>query len=242
MHPLINVLVVTGAVILFFALLVIVTVVIPDKFREKEGRRERIDIVGADPSSISGKVTSLILTADDKAVLSPIPERCKVFAWTEDGETCHVLTAGGETLHLPFDRIEKIIPTGIDGVPILERIDILRFSLLARDDLYIGKKYILYTPNIATAPEHEWRALFRIERDGRSAKLHSAQKAKQEETLCFRVDCFDEQCKYGAFLVPYDQEAGRDIPGEVVHVESSRVFTTCRVGDLIELDNYIFHC
>lgn len=243
MHPLITILVVTGAVILFFALLVLVTVVIPEKFREKEGKRERVDIVGADPSSISGEVTSLILTADDKAVLSPIPKRCKVFAWTEDGETCHVLTTKGEMLHLPFDRIEKIIPTGIDGVPILERIeDVLKFSLLARDDLYIGQKYILYTPNIATAPGHEWRAFFHMEYDERSAKLHSARKAKQE-TLCFRVDCFDEQCKYGVFLVSYDQETGRDIPGEEVHVESSRIFTTCRVGDLIKLDdNYIFHC
>ena len=241
MAVLIYFLVIAGVVILFFALLVLVTVVIPEKFREKEGKRERIDIIGADPSSISGEVTSLILTADDKAILSPIPRGCEVFAWTEDGETCHVLTARGEILHLPFDHIKTIIPTGIDGVPILERVDIMRFSLFAGGDRHIGQKYILYMPNIATAPGHEWRALFRIEHDERFAELHSAQEAKQE-TLCFRVDCFDEQCKHGAFLVPYDQETGRDMPGEVVHVESSRIFTTCRVGDLIKLDNYIFHC
>ena len=242
MAALINFLVVAGGVILFFVLLAIVTVVIPEKFREKEGERERIDIVGADPSSISGEVTSLVLMADDNAVLSPIPNRCKVFAWTEDGKTCHVLTAKGEMLHLPFDQISKIIPTGIDGVPILVRIDIMRFSLFARGDRHIGQKYILYTPNIATAPGHRWQALFRIERNERSTELHSTRKTKRE-TLYFRVDRFDEQCEYGAFLVPYDQETGRDIPGEEVHVESSRVFTTCRVGDLIYLDsNYIIHC
>ena len=241
MTVLINFLVVAGSVILFFVLLAIVTVVIPEKFREKEGERERIDIVGADPSSISGKATSLVLTADDKAIFTSIPKGCEVFAWTEDGKTCHVLTVKGEILHLPFDTISKIIPTGIDGVPILVRIDIMRFSLFARGDRHIGQKYILYTPNIATAPGHRWQALFRIERNERSTELHSARKTEQE-VLHFRVDHFDEQCEYGAFLVPYDQETGRDMPGEVVHVESSRVFTTCRVGGLIYLDNYIIHC
>ena len=53
MAVLIYFLVIAGVVILFFALLVLVTVVIPEKFREKEGKRERIDIIGADPSSIN---------------------------------------------------------------------------------------------------------------------------------------------------------------------------------------------
>ena len=183
MKPFISVVIVVAIVILLFAL-VIVLINLADKYREKEGEHERIDII---PIQLEKKSDISLMLTNDWTSFGRIPEGCEAFALAEN-ESCYINTSKGKR-RLPLNSDLVIIRTGVDGVPFLEKVEYLRFSLLTRGDRVVRTEYWLHVPNIAMTEECRWKVYFAMVRgDEQETPLYSTRRRRTNvEKVCFRV-------------------------------------------------------
>ena len=240
MGPLSSILIIVAIVILFFVL-IIALVNLADKYREKEGEHERTDIIPIRPKDKSA--TSLMLT-NDRTVFGRIPIGCEAFALAEN-DSCRINTIKGKR-ELPLNSDLAIIRTGVDGVPFLEKVEFLRFSLLARGDRIVRTEYWLHIPNIAMVQPEKCRGkvyLAMIRGDEQETPLYSTRRRRSSaEKVCFRVKEIESDNR--AYLVQYNPSTGIDFSIQPILVTSRRIYETCHPGDQVYLylDNYILHC
>lgn len=226
---------------LIVAAIIIIFVIIPDIFREKEGEPIRHDLK---PIQMPlPEDTALILTSDKTTFYPPIPPGCEVFAMiTKDG--CLIQQKDErEPWPIPLGNL-RVIPTGADGVPFMEQRLISRYSISARKDRYIRTKYRLFVPNLAISPSEDrhlvWWSMARGENS--EEPLHSTRKRNPNaKEICFIVKGFDN----GKVLLSLYDKAEKTILSEKKFVvDSERIYKTCNIGDIVSLrlDNYTLHC
>lgn len=236
-----GILIPTLIVIFCLAAIVIIFVIIPEIFREKEGKPIRHDL-----KSIRMPLPedmALILTSDKTTFYPPIPPRCEIFAMiTEDG--CLVQQEDGKgPRSIPLGDL-GINPTGVDGVPFMDEVPTSRRNIFTGKDHYIKTKYRLYVPNLAISPpEYRHLAWWSMARDEGSEKpLHSTRKRNPDtREICFIVNGFDNG---KALLSLYDKAKETILSKEIFVVDSKRIYKTCNIGDIVtlRLDNYTLHC
>ena len=213
-------------------------VIIPEKFREKEGKPTRH---GLEPIQMSPEGMALMLTSD-RTTFYPIPPRCRIFAMiTKDG--CLIQLEDEREPRLIPLRYLSVIPTGVDGVPFMVERPILRYSIFARGDRYVGTKYQLYVPNLAISPEDRHLVWWPIVRGESSTKpLHSTREGDPvTREVCFVVKGFDGE---KALLYLYDEDEKIILSEEKFVADSDRICQTCNIGGIVSLSlrNYIIHC
>lgn len=226
---------------LIVAAIIIIFVIIPDIFREKEGEPIRHDLK---PIQMPlPEDTALILTSDKTTFYPPIPPGCEVFATiTKDG--CLIQWKDErEPWPIPLGCL-RVIPTGADGVPFMEQRLISRYSISARKDRYIRTKYRLFVPNLAISPSEDrhlvWWSMARGENS--EEPLHSTRKRNPNaKEICFIVKGFDNG---KALLSLYDKAEKTILSEKKFVVDSKRIYRTCNIGDIVSLhlDNYTLHC
>lgn len=238
MKPFISVVIVIAIVFILFAL-VIVLINLADKYREKEGEHERIDII---PIQLEDKSATSLMLTNDRTFFGRIPEGCEAFALAEN-ESCYINTSKGKR-ELPLNSDLTVIRTGVDGVPFLERVEERRFSLLTRGDRVVRTEYWLHVPNIAMTEECRWKVYFAMVRgDEQETPLYSTRRRKANVgTVCFRVKKIESDNR--AYLVQYNPKTGIDFSIQPILVTSRRIYETCHPEDRVSLglDDYILHC
>ena len=235
-----SIVIVIVIVFLLFAL-VIVLINLADKYREKEGEHERIGII---PIQLENKSDISLMLTNDRTFFGRIPEGCEAFALAEN-ESCYINTSKGKR-ELPLNSDLVIIRTGVDGVPFLEKVEYLRFSLLTRGDRVVRTKYRLHVPNIAmTQPEEcRWKVYSAMVRgDEQETPLYSTRRRRTNVgKVCFRVKEIESDNR--AYVVQYDPNTGIDFSIQPILVTSRRIYETCHPEDRVSLglDDYILHC
>jgi hypothetical protein len=230
----------TLIVTLCLVAIIFIFAIIPEKFREKEGKPIRHDLEPIKEPLPEGMI--LTLTSDETTFYSPIPSECAAFAMiTKDG--CLIQQKDEREPRLIPLRNLSVIPTGVDGVPFMEERSILRYSIFARGDRYVGTKYQLYVPNLAISPEDRHLVWWPIVRGKSSTRpLHSTRgRNPVVREVWFIVKGFHE----GKVLLSLYNEDEENILNEGTFVvESRRIYETCKIGDKVFLclDNYILHC
>ena len=185
---------------------------------------------------------ALILTSDKTTFYPPIPPGCEVFAMiTEDG--CLIQWKDErEPWPIPLGNL-SIIPTGVDGVPLINEIPTSRRSFFAREDRYVETKYQLFVPNLAISSEDCHLAWWSMAcGEGLEEPLHSTRKRNPDaREVCFIVKDFDNG---KALLSLYDKAEKTILSEEIFVVDSERIYKTCKIGDIVSLhlDNYTLHC
>lgn len=236
-----DIIVPTLIVIFCLAAIVIIFVIIPEIFREKEGKPIRHDL-----KSIRMPLPedmALILTSDETTFYPPIPPGCEIFAMiTEDGCLIQQKDKKGPR-SIPLGDL-SVIPTGVDGVPLMDDVHTSRRSIFTGKDHYIKTKYRLYVPNLAISPPEDrhlaWWSMARGEDS--EEPLHSTRKRNPNaKEICFIVKGFDNG---KALLSLYDKAKTTILGEEIFVVDSERVYRTCNIGDIVSLrlDNYTLHC
>lgn len=233
-----SVVIVIIIVFLLFAL-VVVLINLADKYQEKEGEHERIDII---PIQLEDKSATSLMLTNDRTFFGRMPEGCEAFALAEN-ESCYINTSRGKR-GLPLNSDLTVIRTGVDGVPFLEKVEYLRFSLLTRGDRVVRTEYWLHVPNIAMTEECRWKVYFAMVRgDEQETPLYSTRRRKANAgKVCFRVKKIESDNR--AYLVQYNPNTGIDFSIQPILVTSRRIYETCHPEDRVSLglDDYILHC
>ena len=235
-----GILIPTIIITLCLVAIIFIFAIIPEKFREKEGKPTRHDLKPIKEPLREGMI--LTLTSDGTTFYSPMPPGCEIFVKiTEDG--CLIRQEDKKETRLIPLRNLSVIPTGVDGVPFMEEIPTSRRSIFTGKDCHIGTKYRLYVPNLAISPKDRHLIWWRMARGENSTKpLHSTKiRNPVAREVCFIVKGFNE----GKVLLSlYDEDEKNILSGETFVVESERIYRMCHRGDkvFLSLGNYILHC